>query len=1442
MASTVTLKAAGLNTSPNQLELTEGSLVEAKNVIIRRDNTVEQIRGFRVDGIAMGTSTDRAKVLFEYRDRIFRHYSNVLEFQDGTTNAGITDYTAFSEPVMETETGLRIKKIESNGNLYFTTSEGIKKISTINGAGLSSATITQAGGIKAVDFTAQLQVTDGDQSSFLPQDSAVAYRHIWATKDANDNLIQGTQSQREEVYNSLGELILRDLHTTLRGLDGVSYYSTASLVDDGDYVDSLKLPMTATAVEIQTNLISLALKIDEDILIAEETVTVAPLNINGAGSITISAGVYTINFTSGDPTDYLALGSKIYLTGFTPASGTLDGLQTVSAITNTSLSVNTIATGAVTVGGSATIESGTYRSLVEPAVPGLPATNQELVALQSYLLAIITALQNEPTTGTPPAIDSGARTEWLDPIDITTSAYTKINVTIPDGITPDYFLQLYRSSITRATDAVALDDLVPSDELQLVYEAYPTSAEISAGEMIFNDVTPDEFRGANLYTNPATGEGALQANDLPPYAKDINRFKNVIFFANTRTRHRLQLSLLGVQQMLDEIAAMETPVLSIAFGETAQNYTFVQGEYEVSTVVCDDASTLANSGVADYFEFSSANDEREYYVWYKIGTSTDPAVANKIGIQIQLSGAELAVAVAIETADAIASYPWDFTTGVITDTITITNTVYGPSTNITDVTTGFVCTVTTEGVGEDPGTNSVLLSNQTSVALAVDETARSLIRIINKNTNENVYAYYLSGSNDVPGKLFLESKNLDDTPFYLIANNADTGSSFNPDLTGDLTIIDITTGSSPVIQTSIAHGLTNGDNVVITLTDSTPVIEGVFPIYEVTTDTFTIDLNFLITVGGTDGVVISTANSAFSQNELKPNRVYYSKLSQPEAVPILNFFDVGDADKQILRIFPLRDSMFVFKEEGLYRISGESAPFNLALFDSTCVLTAPDTVDSTDNLIYCLTDQGVQTVSEGGINIVSRAIDNIILRIPVFPDYKTLSFGIGYGSDSSYTLWTVQRASDETATIGFRFSNITNSWTTVDREVSCGFINPVDDMSYHGAGDINYIEKERKTFDRYDYAEREYDFEILNNSYSNNTISFATIDNIAIGDVFVQTQLLSCYEYNMLLKKLDIDMGVADSDYFSTLEAVGGDNLRIKLVDLATKLDADTGVVDTDYLTSIASITKTISAISTANPSVITTTTPHGLLTGRNVIITASDSVPNVNGNWTITTTGASTFTIPTEVDTTGTAGSITTRDTSFEDVEGCYNIIIGKLNTDAGVSFSNYNTVDTETVQEAIVTGIDRQNRRITLNIELPYVIGPLVLFKAIDSAFTYGPNTFGNPISMKHMQEIQMFFENRAFTTARVQFATDLLPELIAQTFNGDGNGIFGHTDGFGDGFFGGGSNAAPFRTWVPRQCQRCRYLTVRFNHAVARESYRIFGTSLTGEDTGSTRAYRS
>jgi hypothetical protein len=1546
MASTVTLKARGLNTSPNQLDLEEGSLSQASNVVIRRDGIIEQRRGFKAWGNELPDTSDRVKQLTTYRDRLLRHFDSTLQFDSN----GDGLFESFIGTVDETQTGLRIKFVESNGNLYFTTAEGIKKLSAANADQLASIDPVPAGAVKALDLDAEVIYTANLQTGFLPQDSAVAYRLVWNKKDNNDNLITGTPSQRAIVYNPQNTLMLQDFARILSTLDDlVNSPASTARIADGDYVNDLILPATSSASELRTNLIALAAKIDNDILYADQVPT-APLTISSAS---ITTGVCTVTFSAGTPTDYFSAGSKIYLSGFSPAAGTLDGAQTVTTADATTITFNTSASGVVGL-SSATIVSNTYRNIAQPSAPTIPTPNEDLVEIQDYMDAIITALQDEPTT----VIAAGTDQDAIAALDITTTATVSLSFTIPEEVADDstYFYQIYRSAITQATNSTVLADLTPNDELQLVYEDYPTAAQLETLSITVVDETPEDFRGANLYTNASTGEGITQANDQPPFAKDVARYRNSVFYANTRTKQRMPLNLLGVQKMIDDYDAGDTPKVTITNGTVTNTYAFVVGQQEITDIetvadvadslnetfffldaidtqyyvwfntgsgvdpapagytgievmiatgasanavaqalfealvvhitefdvsVVGDTVTVTNLevgaaidtfdfdtgftftttqqgrgeliqpqitsfnviagnlyvtvGTADYFTINSAFNENRYLVWFNTGTVTEPSVSGRTNLEVEVTGAETAAQMCQKIADVLPTT--QFTYEISSPTLTVTNVQSGDTDDATEVVSnaGFTVTTTQEGAIQ------VLLSPETSPAIAVDETAKSFIRVINKNLGESVYGYYLSGALDIPGKMLLEARSLEDQdPFYILANNSNTGSSFNPIISPETTITNIATGiSSTIITTAAAHGMENGDQVVIAATNSQPIVDGLYTITYISSTTFSIPR--FVGIAGNEGAICRAESALFSENEEKSNRIYYSKFQQPEAVPIVNYFDVGSQDKAILRIATLRDSLFVFKEDGLYRISGESAPFQLEQFDPSYILLAPDSVSVANNIIYGWTSQGIQSLTEGGSYVISRDIDNIILRTQSsnYTNFKTATWGVGYESDNSYIVFTVLDTDDEDAQIAYRYSTLTQTWTTFDKSNSCGVINNFDDKLYLGCTDIAYIEQERKSFDRTDYADREIETVINPNKVFGENVIVPTITDVEVGDVFVQDQTLTIYQFNVLLNKLDMDTGVNDADYFADLEMVQGDNPRDMILALAAKLDADLGVATTDFETDIEDKSGSITAISAANPTVITSA-GHGLISGRIIRIVNSDSDPLIDDEYEVTVINANTFSIDVSVRIPGTTGTWETVGGDFQDIKACYNSIIEKLNDDTSVSFSNYDLILNNTIQEAIILDINSVTKQLTLNLDLEYIVGAATIYRAIECSFTYSPNSMGDPLMLKQVYEATMMFETRNITLATISFASDLLPELIPIEFEMDGNGIFGHSN-FGTGFFGGLSNSAPFRTYIPRQCQRCRYIVVQFSHRIAREDWRCFGCSLTANVQQSTRAFR-
>lgn len=221
-----------------------------------------------------------------------------------------------------------------------------------------------------------------------------------------------------------------------------------------------------------------------------------------------------------------------------------------------------------------------------------------------------------------------------------------------------------------------------------------------------------------------------------------------------------------------------------------------------------------------------------------------------------------------------------------------------------------------------------------------------------------------------------------------------------------------------------------------------------------------------------------------SINDARPNRIYYSKFNQPEAVPIINYIEVGSANAVIRRIVPLRDGVMVLKDDGVFRISNAAPPFNIQPIDFNVRILADNTAAELDNKVYFLSDQGVVALSDSDAQIMSFVLDKTIIENTsptLFPNLKAVAWGLAYQSDRKYVLFMPATAGDTQSQQQYVYNHLTEVWTRWTLGASCGMIFKRDGKMYLGsvAGSApdaldSYVYKERKTFTLADYADNQY--------------------------------------------------------------------------------------------------------------------------------------------------------------------------------------------------------------------------------------------------------------------------------------------------------------------------------------------------------------------------------
>ena len=1504
MSQKVTLKAAGLHTDPNQLSsIPEGALTVADNVYIDRDDVIEPRRGYNQYGQTFGAAEDRAKQFLLYKNRLLVHYDNKLLFNANPhNNTDDGNFQQFDGTYEELEIGRRIRAYESNKNLYFTTNDGIKKIAakTANDLTTSPNFITDAGVSKALDVSGTISGVIG---GFFSPNSKVAYKIVWGIKDANDNVIYGSPSSRVVLVNYSNSSAKVNLDFAIPGdITSSHFYQvfrTAVFTAEGgltlDDIDpgnemNLVIEDFPTSTEL-TNL---------NVSLVDET----PDSIRAGGLPLYTNPNSGTGLSSANDRPPMAKDITMYQNSMFYANTTTKGKTTITLLSTDGL---TTGTSSVTISDGITPRTYTFYGQKEVTtvdfssfVGTIAGLNGKYWLLNSssnirkYYIwydttKTIQTLDFSGFIGAIPA-DLAGKYIVLYTKDATRKFYVWFDSTGSDvdpGTIPNSPLSGFLPIKVDITSAVTLADV-----------ANLTQAQIA----IVDDATEDDF---DIVYVPLATSLQLESESFDVDALPVLQNINAGFIYTIQT-----------QVNLDPI--------------DNTTYTNVVGRSGIRVNVSRGISTtaqLADATAAAIYEQDNASDFDVNYISgssFTITNTNNGKTDDAVDGGFSFTGST----VTFGNPTAINETGHGLVNG---DIINITASTTTPSINGTHVVTvidannfsipitttiggtadwsfgnpvsgAFSITVNTQGDGEDASLNKVLLSVSASPAQAIDESARSLVYVINKDSSSSVYAYYISGEGDLPGQILLEAKDISTQQFSVIANDSTTGVLFNPSL-------------PPV-------------------TNAQPVV----------------------------GVVESVAN-----------RLSFAKTQQPEAVPSLNFIDIGRQDKEIHRILALRESLFILKEDGVYRLTGSNGNFSVDLFDESTQILSPDSAVVLNNQIFCFTNQGIVTISDTGISIISKQIDNIVKKIINSNyNYKFTTFGIAYETDRCYLLFLPTIQTDSVATQVLRYSTTNNGYTRYILSKTCGLVNYFDNKLYLGPSDVNFVERERKALDRTDFADREYSLSVIADTFDDTTIGLSSTQDVSVGDALVQTQFLTINEYNQLLAKLDLDPGTglpeitkidfggytgtipadlhgkyfiiysakdltryavfydAQGDLFelsdivytelidttqirvdvstaltnedialatksailtgsfdfiathfsgdefltvtttrngdtsdafdslsssigngfaitvlsqgvgdySALAAVPGDSLYDKIVGLALELDTDPGVDQTDYLTSIANITGPVAGTVSVGSPVTITSVNHGLQENRIVTILSSTSTPDISGNYIVTIVDSDNFTINA---TTSVGGNCTWQAlvNTPEEIQAAFNTIVYKLNNDNGIFYQNYLESDGYKEFESLIVGIPDGSTYVTLQYQTYFVEGPITLFKGIQCKVQYAPEHMGDPSTMKQISQGTYIFEDTNFSRATVGYSSDLSPGFDEIDFTKSGKGDWG-LFGWDQHNWGGGFSGVPLRTFIPRQKQRCLYIRTYFIHNSARESFALYGISYTFRPI-SERAYR-
>lgn len=371
-----------------------------------------------------------------------------------------------------------------------------------------------------------------------------------------------------------------------------------------------------------------------------------------------------------------------------------------------------------------------------------------------------------------------------------------------------------------------------------------------------------------------------------------------------------------------------------------------------------------------------------------------------------------------------------------------------------------------------------------TVAANLEATARSLARVINLKSN-HLYASYGSGPDDLPGAVFITQRAL---PAQSILASAEYNARpWVPAMKQFIPGTAVRAANVVTVTTAYAHHLAIGD--VISLPD--PVDPVNFPAGNKTVATVPTSLTFTyneVGANASSGENYETLDpyAEFTQ-EATPGSWAHSAFEEYDAWPPRFRFQTGGPNVTLYRIIRQADALLFWTSEGLYRLTGtDETDFTLRPVDATVKLVGQNTPVSMGNRAYALTDQGVVSVSDLGVEKISEPVDAALLPFysgsaELLAAIEDVGFGVGYDSENEYILFLPSADGDEgdPATQAYAYNSQTRAWSrwefpwtaqTGDTNwVSTAFVPPAESRVY--VAHLDRLSRERKDRSLSDYVE-----------------------------------------------------------------------------------------------------------------------------------------------------------------------------------------------------------------------------------------------------------------------------------------------------------------------------------------------------------------------------------
>lgn len=598
--------------------------------------------------------------------------------------------------------------------------------------------------------------------------------------------------------------------------------------------------------------------------------------------------------------------------------------------------------------------------------------------------------------------------------------------------------QVYRSVNNATIDSTGT---IPpaSQAADLLQQALlpTTSVSSSTAYLSYFDQTPDTALGAALYTSPAQG-GQVSAQYPPPPCADLALLNNVMLYANIAQPANMQLQLVGVSSTASITSFQQlqpgdlvTLTYAPATSESASTVTLTAGT-DFALVTSSGPSANLNQTIIN---FTNAINEKGLY---------SPMTGSLIGFPIQIASGEPGL-FALAVTQGLGTISMEFqgsTAPANANILTQNEATCGDITGTASEWVLYDDIGTYQGTSLSAGSLSVVTTVPGSAPLqgtkclhytetTGNTSAGATLNVtVLPSTNYVFSAWYYSTSG---GFVRIE-----------IVNNVGAPVAF-----------DQTVAANTWTRLQVSYGpFSSTTNLQIGLNW---VGRSVGTHQDYYLDEWQLEIGTSATTWVLPGGPVSHSNpfvggpaSGLASPTFLPSTVGYSQANIPDGAPVFNTVPVGTTTYPIRRILTCQAGTFIFKDDGIFQLSGVYGNYNVTLLSGSARLVADNTAVVLQDSVIALTSAGVVLVNSSGIQVTSQAIRDDLLRLMKLSSIK-YAFAVADQQRSHYMLWLCSAANLTQPDLCYVYNTLNNSWVLDRTSRQVGLVELESGTLYMGA-------------------------------------------------------------------------------------------------------------------------------------------------------------------------------------------------------------------------------------------------------------------------------------------------------------------------------------------------------------------------------------------------------